>query len=59
MVCNCVFSQNPKKSVAIMKIRKQSKWRLFMKKLLGIATAAVFGLGIFTSSANAETVVTT
>ncbi|EJQ45341.1 hypothetical protein IEQ_04515 [Bacillus cereus BAG6X1-2] len=30
-----------------------------MKKLIGIATAAVFGLGIFTSSANAETVVTT
>ncbi|MFD0770729.1 SH3 domain-containing protein [Bacillus sp. CGMCC 1.60114] len=29
-----------------------------MKKLLGIATAAVFGLGIFTSSAQAETVVT-
>ncbi|MGG0237386.1 SH3 domain-containing protein [Bacillus rhizoplanae] len=28
-----------------------------MKKLLGIATAAVFGLGIFTSSAQAETVV--
>ncbi|MDF2019103.1 MULTISPECIES: cell wall-binding protein EntA [unclassified Bacillus (in: firmicutes)] len=30
-----------------------------MKKLIGIATAAVFGLGIFTASANAETVVTT
>ncbi|RWS42427.1 enterotoxin [Bacillus mycoides] len=30
-----------------------------MKKLIGIATAAVFGLGIFTSSANAETVVKT
>ncbi|EJR48886.1 hypothetical protein IIM_04063 [Bacillus cereus VD107] len=30
-----------------------------MKKLIGIATAAVFGLGIFTSSASAETVVTT
>ena len=30
-----------------------------MKKLLGIATAAVFGLGIFTSSAQAETVVKT
>ena len=30
-----------------------------MKKLIGIATAAVFGLGIFTSSAQAETVVTT
>ncbi|PHA01317.1 enterotoxin [Bacillus pseudomycoides] len=28
-----------------------------MKKLFGIATAAVFGLGIFTSSAQAETVV--
>ncbi|MDM5157306.1 cell wall-binding protein EntA [Bacillus sp. DX1.1] len=30
-----------------------------MKKLIGIATAAVFGLGIFTSSAQAETIVTT
>ncbi|PEB41021.1 enterotoxin, partial [Bacillus pseudomycoides] len=30
-----------------------------MKKLIGIATAAVFGLGIFTTSAKAETVVTT
>ncbi|MED0969779.1 enterotoxin [Bacillus cereus] len=30
-----------------------------MKKLIGIATAAVFGLGIFTSSASAETVVKT
>ena len=30
MVCNCVFSKILK-SVAIMKIRKQSKWRLFMK----------------------------
>ncbi|KEK25423.1 cell wall-binding protein EntA [Bacillus gaemokensis] len=30
-----------------------------MKKLIGIATAAVFGLGIFASSAKAETVVTT
>ncbi|WP_242317131.1 cell wall-binding protein EntD [Bacillus cereus group sp. BfR-BA-01489] len=30
-----------------------------MKKLLGIATAAVFGLGIFAGSAKAETVVTT
>ncbi|KOS26601.1 enterotoxin [Bacillus anthracis] len=30
-----------------------------MKKLIGIATAAVFGLGIFTTSANAETIVTT
>ncbi|MGE6365007.1 cell wall-binding protein EntD [Bacillus paramycoides] len=30
-----------------------------MKKLLGIATAAVFGLGIFVGSAKAETIVTT
>ncbi|EOP50998.1 enterotoxin/cell-wall binding protein [Bacillus cereus VD136] len=30
-----------------------------MKKLIGIAAAAVFGLGIFTTSAKAETVVTT
>ncbi len=30
-----------------------------MKKLIGIATATVFGLGIFTTSASAETVVTT
>ncbi|WP_242216818.1 3D domain-containing protein [Bacillus cereus group sp. BfR-BA-01380] len=30
-----------------------------MKKLIGIATVAVFGLGIFTSSAQAETVVKT
>ncbi|MEY8351365.1 cell wall-binding protein EntA [Bacillus cereus] len=30
-----------------------------MKKLIGIAAAAVFGLGIFTISAQAETVVTT
>ncbi|KEK21762.1 cell wall-binding protein EntA [Bacillus gaemokensis] len=30
-----------------------------MKKLIGIATAAVFGLGIFITSAKAETVVTT
>ncbi|MDZ5610108.1 cell wall-binding protein EntA [Bacillus pseudomycoides] len=30
-----------------------------MKKLIGIAAAAVFGLGIFTTSAQAETVVTT
>lgn len=42
-----------------MRTRKQKHWRLFMKKLLGIATAAVFGLGIFTSSAQAETVVKT
>ncbi|MDR4442275.1 SH3 domain-containing protein, partial [Bacillus cereus] len=30
-----------------------------MKQLIGIATAAVFGLGTFTSSDNAETAVTT
>ncbi|PFM60227.1 enterotoxin [Bacillus cereus] len=30
-----------------------------MKRLLGIATAAVFGLGIFVGSAKAETIVTT
>ena len=30
-----------------------------MKKLLSIATAAVFGLGIFAGSAKAETIVTT
>ncbi|HDR7793573.1 TPA: SH3 domain-containing protein [Bacillus luti] len=30
-----------------------------MKKLLGIATAAVFGIGIFAGSAKAETIVTT
>lgn len=30
-----------------------------MKRLLGIATAAVFGLGIFAGSAKAETIVTT
>ncbi|PDY48136.1 enterotoxin, partial [Bacillus pseudomycoides] len=42
-----------------MRTRKQSEWRLFMKKLIGIAAAAVFGLGIFTTSAKAETVVTT
>ncbi|MFK4432628.1 3D (Asp-Asp-Asp) domain-containing protein [Bacillus sp. RC54] len=30
-----------------------------MKKFMGIATAAVFGLGIFTTSAKAETIVTT
>ena len=30
-----------------------------MKKLIGIAHSSSFGLGIFTSSANAETVVTT
>ena len=42
-----------------MRTRKQKQWRLFMKKLIGIATAAVFGLGIFTSSAQAETIVTT
>ena len=29
------------------------------EKLLGIATAAVFGLGIFAGSAKAETIVTT
>lgn len=28
MVCNCVFSPNPKKSVAIMRTRKQTQWRL-------------------------------
>lgn len=59
MVCNCVISDFLKKSVAIMRTRKQKHWRLFMKKLLGIATVAVFGLGIFTSSAQAETVVKT
>lgn len=42
-----------------MRTRKQKHWRLFMKKLLGIATVAVFGLGIFTSSAQAETFVKT
>ena len=57
MVCNCVFSKILK-SVAIMKIRKQSKWRLFMKKLLGIATAAVLVLG-FLQVLKAETIVTT
>ena len=38
---------------------KTNAMEAIMKKLIGIATAAVFGLGIFTSSANAETVVTT
>lgn len=41
-----------------MRTRKQKQWRLFMKKLFGIATATVFGLGIFSSSAQAETIVT-
>ena len=59
MLCNCVIFEILKKTVAIMRTRKQSKWRLFMKKLLGIATAAVFGLGIFAGSAKAETIVTT
>ena len=59
MLCNCVIFEILQKTVAIMRTRKQSKWRLFMKKLLGIATAAVFGLGIFAGSAKAETIVTT
>ncbi len=54
-----MFFANKKIMVAIMRSTKTNAMEAIMKKFMGIATAAVFGLGIFTSSANAETVVTT
>ncbi|EEL83579.1 3D domain protein [Bacillus cereus AH1271] len=45
--------------VAIMRSTKTNAMEAIMKKFMGIATAAVFGLGIFTTSAKAETIVTT
>lgn len=42
-----------------MRSTKTNAMEAIMKKFMGIATAAVFGLGIFTTSAKAETIVTT
>ncbi len=42
-----------------MRSTKTNAMEAIMKKFMGIATAAVFGLGIFTTSAKAETFVTT
>ncbi len=54
-----MFSANKKIMVAIMRSTKTNAMEAIMKKFMGIATAAVFGLGIFTTSAKAETIVTT
>ncbi len=54
----CFFA-NKKIMVAIMRSTKTNAMEAIMKKFMGIATAAVFGLGIFTTSAKAETFVTT
>ncbi|MGO5010171.1 cell wall-binding protein EntC [Bacillus wiedmannii] len=59
MLCSFVFSANKKIMVAIMRSTKTNAMEVIMKKFMGIATAAVFGLGIFTTSAKAETIVTT
>ncbi|HDR4421088.1 TPA: SH3 domain-containing protein [Bacillus cereus] len=59
MLCSFVFSANKKIMVAIMRSTKTNAMEAIMKKFMGIATAAVFGLGIFTTSAKAETFVTT
>ncbi|WP_237982162.1 cell wall-binding protein EntC [Bacillus thuringiensis] len=59
MLCSFVFSANKKIMVAIMRSTKTNAMEAIMKKIMGIATAAVFGLGIFTTSAKAETIVTT
>ncbi|MEK7018050.1 cell wall-binding protein EntC [Bacillus sp. FSL R9-9410] len=59
MLCSFVFSANKKIMVAIMRSTKTNAMEAIMKKFMGIATAAVFGLGIFTTSAKAETIVTT
>ncbi|PGT79677.1 enterotoxin [Bacillus cereus] len=58
-LCNFMFSANKKIMVAIMRSTKTNAMEAIMKKFMGIATAAVFGLGIFTTSAKAETIVTT
>ncbi len=54
-----MFFANKKIMVAIMRSTKTNAMEAIMKKFMGIATAAVFGLGIFTTSAKAETIVTT
>ena len=54
-----MFLANKKIMVAIMRSTKTNAMEAIMKKFMGIATAAVFGLGIFTTSAKAETIVTT
>ncbi|WP_142319854.1 cell wall-binding protein EntC [Bacillus thuringiensis] len=58
-LCNYMFFANKKIMVAIMRSTKTNAMEAIMKKFMGIATAAVFGLGIFTTSAKAETIVTT
>lgn len=58
-LCNYMFFTNKKIMVAIMRTTKTNAMEAIMKKFMGIATAAVFGLGIFTTSAKAETIVTT
>ncbi|HHY2676960.1 TPA: cell wall-binding protein EntC [Bacillus toyonensis] len=58
-LCNFMFFANKKIMVAIMSLTKTNAMEAIMKKFMGIATAAVFGLGIFTTSAKAETIVTT
>ncbi|MDF9529913.1 cell wall-binding protein EntC [Bacillus cereus] len=58
-LCNFMFFANKKIMVAIMRLTKTNAMEAIMKKFMGIATAAVFGLGIFTTSAKAETIVTT
>ncbi|MCU5180995.1 cell wall-binding protein EntC [Bacillus toyonensis] len=58
-LCNFMFFANKKIMVAIMRSTKTNAMEAIMKKIMGIATAAVFGLGIFTTSAKAETIVTT
>ncbi|HDR8473276.1 TPA: SH3 domain-containing protein, partial [Bacillus cereus] len=58
-LCNYMFFANKKIMVAIMRTTKTNAMEAIMKKFMGIATAAVFGLGIFTTSAKAETIVTT
>ncbi len=54
-----MFFANKKIMIAIMRSTKTNAMEAIMKKFMGIATAAVFGLGIFTTSAKAETFVTT
>ncbi|MBG9713404.1 SH3 domain-containing protein [Bacillus cereus] len=58
-LCNFMFFANKKIMVAIIRSTKTNAMEAIMKKFMGIATAAVFGLGIFTTSAKAETIVTT
>ncbi len=58
MLCNCVISKNSK-ICCYNENTKTKQMEAIHEKLLGIATAAVFGLGILRVLLKAETIVTT